>query len=233
MSENTRDLISAVGVGVVGAGGRMGESLCRLIGESKDLSLGFGFARDAKNGFVSKWTDVPNGVKAIIDFSSPELFLEALDFCVEHKILFVSGTTGLEEEHFQKLEEASKKIPVLWASNMSLGVQFVNRLIANFSELSEDFKFQMSEWHHVHKKDAPSGTAITLQKSLQQVVAESLPKIISHREGEIFGVHEIEARSNEEVITLKHEALNRDVFSKGAIAAVRGLLDKPAGRYYL
>ncbi len=233
MSENTR-----ASVGIIGAGGRMGESLCRLIGESKDLTLGFGFVRsnkgaDSGDGFVSSWLDAPSDINAVIDFSSPELFLEALDFCVERKILFVSGTTGLTEAHFQKLEEASKKIPVLWASNMSLGVQFVNRLLASFSELPEDFKFQMSEWHHIHKKDAPSGTAITLQKSLQKILAEALPNIVSHREGEIFGIHEIEARSNEEVITLKHEALNRDVFSKGALVAVRSLLNKPAGRYYL
>ena len=116
---------------------------------------------------------------------------------------------------------------------MSLGVQFVNRLLAHFAQLPEGFQLQMSEWHHIHKVDAPSGTAITLQKSLQEVVADTLPEIISHREGEIFGIHEIEAKSNEEIITLKHEALNRDVFSKGAITAVRGLLGKPAGRYYL
>jgi len=226
MSENTRSNIA-----VIGAGGRMGESLCRLINNDKALSLSFGFGRG--DGHVSNWNAANKETEVVIDFSSPDLFLEALDFCVKNQIAFVSGTTGLNDSAFGKLNEAAKEIPVLWASNMSIGVQFVNRLLSEFSQLSSDFNFQISEWHHVHKKDSPSGTAITLQKTLQDVVADKLPAIKAFREGEVFGIHEVEAKSNEEIITIKHEALNRDVFSKGAIVAAKSLIGKLPGRYYL
>ena len=135
---------------------------------------------------------------------------------------------GLQD--FQNLKKASQQIPVLWSSNMSVGVNFLNGLLKHFKSL-KGFDFQIEEVHHRHKKDAPSGTALTLQKTLQSAVETPLPEALAIRGGGVFGIHKVWAIADEEVLTFEHQALNRKVFAKGAVAAARWIAGQPPGYY--
>ena len=209
---------------IPGSNGRMGKSLVKLLSEKKQevVELDRNSDLDA----------ITLGAKNIvIDFSSPEFFDKILDWSVSNEVPFVSGTTGLTDEQFNNLSNAGKKIPVLWAPNMSLGVAFVNKLISKFSEIAEDFDFQIEEFHHRHKVDQPSGTGIFLQETLKKAVNKDVPEVLSVRGGGIYGVHKVWAMSEEETISIEHQALNRDVFASGAIKCANWLIDKKSGSY--
>lgn len=215
--------MSKLKVLVSGAGGRVGRELLSICESETAFELA---------GKMDKNHPAPSSPAAdvVIDFSAPEAFEALLGYCLQHKLPLVSGTTGLSESQFEKMKKASSEIPLCWASNMSLGVAFVNRMLKAFGSL-EGFDFQIEEIHHRYKKDAPSGTALTLQKTLQSVVDQKLPDPLSLRGGGVFGVHKIWAFSDEEVISLEHQALNRRVFAKGALKAALWLKSKPPGLY--
>jgi 4-hydroxy-tetrahydrodipicolinate reductase len=146
---------------------------------------------------------------------------DALAWAQEKSWGFVSGTTGISEKDSQALKKAGEKTAVLWASNMSIGVAVVKSLLKGLGALGDEFDFQIEEFHHKHKKDAPSGTAKTLQEELKKSVNKNLPSVISVRGGGIFGIHAIWAISDEEIIKIEHTALNRAVFAKGAVKAAK------------
>ncbi len=142
----------------------------------------------------------------------------------------VSGTTGLTAKDKKLIDSAAKKVPVLWAPNMSVGIAFFKSLLRSFGGI-EGFDFQVLETHHTKKKDAPSGTALLLQEELQAHVRSKLPPPISLRLGGVLGIHEVIAASQQEIISIKHEALNRKVFAEGALKAAAWLKLKKNGRY--
>jgi 4-hydroxy-tetrahydrodipicolinate reductase len=214
---------------LVGAQGRMGKELQKTLRKTKGLSFSGGLARESKGKVVSDFLFVVDQPDIVIDFSSPETFLLSLHWSVKNKIPFLSGTTGLKSRHFTVLKKASQKIPVLWTANTSIGVQMVKDILRS-TPLPKSFDVQMTEWHHIHKKDKPSGTAIALQKILAQK-RKNLRQPKSIREGEIVGTHRIEIISNEEVITIEHRALRRAVFAKGAVEAGRWLAKQKQGLY--
>ena len=212
-------------IGLFGATGRMGKEISKIISESTDLdlflSLNTQTACDPKQAAqVDVW----------IDFSTPEALSKNLKIATENKTPFVCGTTGFSRQEEELLSAASKTIPVLWSSNMSIGVAVLNEALKVFSSLKE-FDFQIEEFHHINKKDKPSGTAITLQKNLEAAVGRTLPEPLSVRGGGIFGVHKIFAMSPEEIITFEHTALNRSVFARGALQVARWIGDKKPGFY--
>lgn len=217
--------MSKLKVFIAGSTGRVGLELQNLCSESKNFEL---------VGLSNSKQPIPEKINAdvVIDFSSPDAFDSILEACQNEGIPFVSGTTGLSPKQFEKMEKASQVIPVCWASNMSLGVAFINKLLKTFGEL-EGFDFQIEEIHHRHKKDAPSGTAITLQKTLQAAVKEKVPEPLSLRGGGVFGVHKIWAFSEEEVISLEHQALNRRVFAKGALKVAQWIKTKSPRMYQI
>lgn len=186
---------------------------------------------DGLSGIKSNLQDVSVKEKAVlIDFTLPEAFDEILGWCVQHKIPLVCGTTGLSDFQFDKMKKASQSLPLLWSSNMSLGIAFLRKLLKNYATL-EGYDFQIEEFHHNKKIDAPSGTAKTLQEDLESALGKKLPEIVSIRGGGIFGVHNIYAMSQEEVITIGHQALNREVFARGAIRAAGWLQKQSPGLY--
>lgn len=222
-------------VGVLGAGGRMGQEVAKALAASKDLEAYFGCdGHGVSIGFehASKALDAPAAKKIAvwIDFSSPEALDRLLDAAVKSKTPVVSGTTGISEKMKKKIEKASRSIPILWASNMSLGVAVLNEALNVFAKL-KDFDFQIEEIHHNRKKDKPSGTALTLQENLEKVVKRKLPEPLAMRGGGVFGVHKVWAFSDEEVLMFEHNALNRAVFAKGAVHAARWLARKKPGLY--
>ena len=214
---------------IVGAQGRMGKEIQKVLRSTKGTVFSGGISRKAKGKLVANFEDVKHKPDLVIDFSSPDIFLQTLAWCQQHKLPLLSGTTGLSDKHFTALKKAGKKIPVLWTANTSIGVQMVKDLLRTLP-LPSHFKVQMTEWHHIHKKDKPSGTAIVLQNILNEKRA-NLPKPKSIREGEIVGTHRIEISSGEEVITIEHKALRRAVFARGAVEAGVWLANKGAGLY--
>src|SRR5690606_34787756 len=104
-----------------------------------------------------------------------------------------------------------------WASNMSMGVNVLNQMLKSLKSIN-DYEFFIEETHHVHKKDSPSGTAITIQKHLEKAIKKKVKKVTSFREGEVFGQHKVIVKGPEETLLIQHDALNRTVFAKGAVA---------------
>lgn len=212
MSSNARP-----GLGLLGSSGRMGGEILRLA-EAQDRSV-LPIGRD--------WTMVkPAQISVVIDFSLPEGLRSAVAWCLQQGKPLVSGTTGLDVGLKADLEAAARKIPVLWSANMSIGVHVLARAIESLSPL-QGWEFQISETHHRHKKDKPSGTALFLQTQLQKALGTvRLPEPESRREGEVIGDHVISAKSSEEVLTFEHRALSRAVFARGALLAADWLAKK-------
>ena len=195
--------------------------------------------------------DAFQNAKIIIDFTIPKCTLEVLKIASKLKKRVVIGTTGFSKKEEKLIKKYSRKIPILKAGNMSLGVNLLVYLteIASRS-LSDKFLSKVFEVHHKHKKDHPSGTAIMLGKGIAAGKNTKLNKIMgkkylnkkkipfgkkinfnSLRKGQIVGEHEVEFSSGKETITLNHESFDRALYSEGALTAAKWLLNKKPGLY--
>ena len=215
-------------VAVLGANGRMGQQVIHALENSK---LEFGYGVDVIGNWKTFEDLDPNVVAVVIDFSTPTSFVKACQWCMDHQKPLVSGTTGINEEDKQNFYHLAQSQPAIWSPNMSLGVNFLSEWIKKMSLLEEDFDFQIEEFHHRFKIDKPSGTALLLQDSLQQNIKKEIPEPLSIRGGGVFGIHKLFAMSDEEMITIEHVALNRQVFAKGAVKAAEWLVGQKAGNY--
>tara|TARA_Y100000996_G_scaffold325716_1_gene261786 strand:- start:414 stop:1190 length:777 start_codon:yes stop_codon:yes gene_type:complete len=187
----------------------------------------------------------------IIDFSVPKCTLEVLKIATKLKKRVVIGTTGFSKKEEKLIRKYSKKIPILKAGNMSLGVNLLVYLteIASRS-LGNNFLSKVFEVHHKHKKDHPSGTALMLGKGIAFGKNRDLSKIMgkkyfnkksfpyskkinfnSQRKGKIIGEHEVQFSSGKEIVTLNHEAFDRALYSEGALTAGKWLINKKPGLY--
>jgi len=219
--------VKKVKIGLVGAAGRMGKEIAQVVEANPRLELFYPYSRK------EKWdAKKAAAVDVWIDFSSPEALKDVLKRAAENKTPVVCGTTGFSKKEKDLIQKYAKKIPVLWSSNMSLGVTVLNEALRSLAAISH-FDFQIEEIHHNRKKDKPSGTAITLQENLENAVKKKLPEALAIRGGGIFGVHKIFAMSDEEVLTFEHSALNRTVFAKGAVQAAEWLTKKKPGLYQI
>ena len=199
-----------------GEKGRMGQELAKLIAADKNISLEENSAK----------------AQVIVDFTSPEGTLKAIEIAEKNKIPLVSGSTGLSKKEFAALQKLSKKVAVLWAPNMSLGVATLAQMLKNLSAIS-DYDFYIEETHHIHKKDAPSGTALFLQEKLEQSIDKKIKQNISLRGGGVFGQHRVVILGPEETLILQHDALNRTVFARGAITCAKWICRQKAGYYQM
>jgi len=223
---------------IYGASGRMGKALLRLGALDARLQIVAAVTgRVVAPGeesicpvySVSQLEQLPT-FDVAIDFSQPEAFNAILDFCRKRKAAFVSGTTGLSELQKRAMSEAANEIPVLWASNFSLGVAVLNDLVRRAARALEGWSVDITEIHHVHKKDAPSGTALSLGQSAEQFTGK-VPEYRSIREGEVVGDHTVKFSGPGEFIELRHNALDRDIFVRGALEAACRLHGKTAKKY--
>lgn len=226
--------MSEIKVGVVGAAGRVGKEITHILCE-KGLVPFFGvYSNNMPQGYLHAGKDVtPAQAKEVdlwIDFSLPESFEKHILQISKFGKPVVSGTTGLNEKQKELIKEAGKNCPLLWSSNMSLGVAVLTEALEVFKKIKH-FDFQIEEFHHNKKKDAPSGTAVSLQNKLVSVVEKELPAPVSIRGGGIFGIHKVWAMSDQETLTFEHQALNRRVFAEGAVFAAVKLKGKPKGVY--
>ena len=187
----------------------------------------------------------------IIDFTVPECTLDILKIAVKLKKRIVIGTTGFTQKDENLIKKYSKKIPILKAGNMSLGVNLLIYLTEIASKsLNDDYLSKIFEVHHKHKKDYPSGTALMLGKGVADGKNKNLYNLIgkkflnkkifpygkkmnfnSIRKGEIIGEHEVSFSSGKEIIKLNHEAFDRALYSDGALTAAKWLINKKPGLY--
>ncbi len=244
-------------VGVFGANGRVGKLIIEDLLDTKEISLSSVFVRNKLNFSIDPsvlvTTDIKtflNGCDIVIDFSLPDACEALLEAVIITPKPLVIGTTGLNVHQLNLLKQASEKTPVLYATNMSLGVALLNNLVHQASAALDGFDIEIVEMHHKHKVDAPSGTALTLGESCARARGLDLDKVrISGRDGkigertkdeisvmalrggDIVGRHTVGFYNDGEFIELNHTATSRNTFSKGAIRAASWLADKKAGLY--
>lgn len=209
-------------LGLFGGTGKMGQEISKVAQASTNSEVSFSVGR--------KFSAAKLACDVVIDFSSAEGMPSALKYAIEKKKPFVSGSTGLSKKDFALLKEAAKKIPVLWAPNMSPGVAAVKKALEGLAGVKH-YSFHIEEWHHVHKKDQPSGTAIALAEKLKSVVQKNDIPTHSIRAGGVFGVHKIYAIGDSEYIEIGHHAMSRKVFAEGAVTAAIWIKNKKPGFY--
>ncbi len=219
---------------VHGASGRMGGALLRLVTALPELQLVAAVSRDGVAGGAvglpaARMDEAPD-FDVAIDFSLPEAFPGVLALCRSRGTALVCGTTGLSDAQRDSLDSAAAHIPVLWASNFSLGVAVMDMLLRHAAPLLPRWTAAMVETHHVHKKDAPSGTAITLAQAWQGA-GGTAAEITSVREGEVVGEHRLRLSGPGEWLEVAHGAVDRDIFARGALAMAARLQAQPPGRY--
>ena len=208
-----------------GASGRMGQALMRLARNDTRLQV----AAQSGSRESDRLRDLPD-FDVAVDFSSPEGFDAVLALCLERGKALVSGTTGLSAAQFAALEAAGARIPVLWASNFSLGVAVLDLLVSQAGQWLKDWQLDILESHHIHKKDAPSGTALSLGRTAE-AASGNAPVYHSLRGGDIVGEHTVQFTGMGERIELTHRATNRDIFAQGALFAAARLSAKMNGHY--
>jgi len=223
---------------IIGASGRMGRALLRVAAADDRFDLVAGITGRTVSPIesvacplfaINQFEQVPR-FDVAIDFSQPEAFESILQFCKSRNAPLVSGTTGLTVSQKQAMTDAANVIAVLWASNFSLGVAVLNDLVCRAAKVLENWGVEITETHHVHKNDAPSGTALTLGGSAEQNAGQ-VAKYVSYREGEVIGDHTVKFIGPGEFIELRHNALDRDIFVRGALEAAYRLREKSPGLY--
>jgi len=246
-----------INLAITGCLGRMGQQLIISTKSNKSFKL----VTLTENKIINKEVagikldlnraEAFKKIDVIIDFTIPKCTLEILEIASKMKKRVVIGTTGFTQKEENLIKKYSKKIPILKAGNMSLGINLLMYLteIASGS-LGDNYLSKIFEVHHKHKKDYPSGTALMLGKGIADGKNKNLYNLIgkkflnkkffpfgkkinfnSVRKGEIIGEHEVTFSSGKETITLNHEAFDRALYSDGALTAAKWLIDKRAGLY--
>ena len=246
-----------INLAISGCLGRMGQQLIKSSKSNKNFNLVTltenkiinkriaGIKPNLNTDQAFKNTDI------IIDFTVPRCTLDILKIASKLKKRVVIGTTGFTQKEEALIKSFSKKIPVLKAGNMSLGVNLLMYLTEIASKsLNDEYLSKVFEAHHRHKKDYPSGTALMLGKGIADGKNKNLYNLMgkkflnkksfpygkkinfnSIRKGEIIGEHEVTFSSGKEIIKLNHEAFDRALYSDGALAAAKWLINKKPGLY--
>jgi 4-hydroxy-tetrahydrodipicolinate reductase len=250
---------------VVGAAGRMGRRILSLAVESgkfdiiaavekqnhPDIGKDAGILAGTKPINVKLGSLYPADADVAINFSLPEAADITIEHCAENNVAMVLGTTGLSDAQREKLKAAAKKIAIVYATNMSVGMNVLFSLVGNVAQmLGENYDIEIVEQHHRFKKDAPSGSALTLAENICKATSRDFPAALIHgrsgkdalrqkgeigmhavRAGDITGKHDIIFSTTGETITFNHTAHSRDTFVMGALRAAEWLIGKEPGLY--
>ncbi|MBO7662175.1 MAG: 4-hydroxy-tetrahydrodipicolinate reductase [Clostridia bacterium] len=232
-----------------GYDGHMGREVRTCAERAKDCVIQAGVDPLAGGGdplCAADFSEVTCEADVIIDFSHHSMTGALMDFAEARKLPVVLATTGQTEEEKARIEQAAKKIPVFLAANYSLGIAVMSDLVRRTAALYPDAEIEIVEQHHDRKLDAPSGTALALFRAVQDVRPSAVavtgrsgqgkrtPEevgIHAIRMGNIVGVHEVMIGTQNERITLKHEAFSRGVFAEGSLKAAAFLMGKRPGLY--
>ena len=250
---------------IFGATGRMGQAITRLAHGASDLQIVGGICSDRDPGLgkdmgevagigqlgVVTTADIASGLlgaDVVIDFSTASAVLPLLALAARQKIAVVSGTTNIDDAAKKAFDKAAQSVPVMWAPNMSLGVQVLSELVQQaVKRLGPAFDVEITEIHHRKKIDSPSGTAKRLAEAARAARGELREihgrsgdvgartdeemAVYGLRGGDVIGDHTVYLFGQGERLELTHRASSRDVFAHGALAAARFLSGKPPKRY--
>jgi len=207
----------------------MGQAIAATIEQQSDLQLAGIWTRDGDLGAIVDAADV------IIDFSLPEGSVEVLAAVVRRKKPLVCGVSGMDNAQMLLLDQAATQVPVVYDRNMSLGIAVLERSVRDAAaSLGLDFDVEISETHHIHKKDAPSGTALKLGEAIADAQGEmgtGTVRFEVERRGEVPGDHQVVMSSPTERLTFAHSVTTRQVFADGALRAARWAVEQAPGRY--
>ena len=207
----------------------MGQTLAGSIKQQADLQLAGVWHRGVALDTVLADADV------VIDFSLPDGTELVLREASARKLPVVCGVSGLNDSQFTRLKAASSQIPLVYDRNMSLGIAVLERTVRQAAAtLGQEYEITVSEVHHVHKKDSPSGTALKLGEAMADARGESGTGSIrfeAERRGEVPGDHDVTMRTGTETLTFGHSVTTRQVFADGALRAARWVVSQPAGLY--
>lgn len=235
-----------------GCCGHMGAEVIKVAKESKkDIVIKAGVDVMMTEEFgeipcVSSYAEADPDVDVVIDFSHHSCTKDLVDFATEHKLPLVIATTGQTEEEKKMIDDAAKKVPLFYAANYSLGIALLIELAKKTAATMSDAEIEIVEVHHDRKVDAPSGTALAIAGAVKEVRPGSeivcgrngLKKrepedigVSAVRLGNVVGIHEVLIGTNNQTITLKHEAHSRALFAEGALSAAEFLIGKNPGAY--
>lgn len=254
-------------IGVVGAGGRMGRNLITAIANAENATLTAAFERagssligtDAgelvgvgKLGVEIKATLAENpNFDVLIDFTRPEGTLEHIAFCVANQKAMVIGTTGFDDAGKQAIQTAAEKISIVFASNYSVGVNLVFKLLEKAAKVMGDYcDIEVIEAHHRHKVDAPSGTALSMGEHIAKTLGRDLKThgvferhgitgerkrdeigFATIRAGDVIGEHSVWFADEGERVEIAHKASSRMTFANGAVRAAKWVANKSNGLF--
>jgi 4-hydroxy-tetrahydrodipicolinate reductase len=253
---------------VAGAAGRMGSRITACLRDAPELTLVAALeasghpalGRDAGEAAGLGATGVVISADAaaaitrdriLVEFSSPAATLAHLRLVAERGARAVVGTTGFAAGEREEIAGLARRAPIMLASNMSVGVTVALRILAEMARaLGDDYDVEISETHHRFKKDAPSGTALSMAEAVAEALGRDLDKvavygrhglpgertakeiaILSQRSGDVVGEHTVTFGTLGERIELTHRAHSRDTFARGAVRAARWIVDRPPGLY--
>ena len=232
-------------IAINGSKGKMGQALFEAINSTSQSEFGAGF--DKGDSLI----DSISNFEVLIDFSRPEASLSALSVCKSSSKAMVIGTTGFADSELELIEQASKEIPIVFAPNMSVGVNLTLKILETSAKvIGPDSSIEIIEAHHRYKVDSPSGTAL----KMGEVVANALGRDLSEcavygregieeprdmntigfssiRGGDVVGEHTVAFFMDGERVEITHKASSRMIYANGAVRAANWLSDKPSGLY--
>ncbi|AJC88310.1 4-hydroxy-tetrahydrodipicolinate reductase [Campylobacter insulaenigrae] len=233
-----------INIGIHGSKGRMGIQIDLCLKDQMDVKASAFFDQGSDYEAFFKKSDV------IIDFSTPQGCENLISYARSNPKPLVIGTTGLNSKQYELLQSASITMPILYATNMSLGIAVLKKLSFLASEILRDFDIEIVEMHHNKKKDAPSGTAMTLGEYVAKARNLNLDQvrisgrdgligarskdeiaIMSLRGGDIVGSHRVGFYNEGEFIELNHTATSRATFAMGAIRCAKWIVAQDNGLY--
>lgn len=230
---------------IAGAAGRMGQMLAEAAALTEGVELAASLSRDSDIDSALRNADV------LIDFTRPEASLKYLAACIEHRVKVVIGTTGFSAEQKQQIAACAKQIPIVFAPNMSIGVNVCLQLVESAAKaLGLDYDIEVFEAHHKMKVDAPSGTALALGEVAAIARGQKLAEVaiyerhnVTHarergtigfsvvRAGDIIGEHTVFFAGPGERIEITHKSSSRATYAQGAMRAAKFLTDKDVGLF--
>ncbi len=250
---------------VVGAAGRMGRRLISLAAGADEFDIIGAVEKDGHSEMgkdagllagagpieVKLSSSYPGGGDVVIDFSLPQAAEATVGYCAENAAALVIGTTGLSAGQRQKIEKAGEKIALIYGTNMSVGMNVLFNLVGKTATmLGDEYDIEIVEQHHRFKKDAPSGSALTLAENICRATGAKYPDCLdlgrsgreaarqkgsigihAVRAGDIVGRHEVIFSTSGETVVLAHSAHSRDGFARGALRAAAWLIGKKPGLY--
>ena len=246
-----------------GAAGRMGRRVIAMAAESAafditaavdipshpDIGKDAGLTAGIGAIGVNLTAEYPQTADVMIDFSLPQATDATVEYCANNSVALVLATTGLIESQLTKLKDASSKTPIVYATNLSVGMNVLFATVGKVAKmLGEDYDIEITEAHHRFKKDAPSGTALSLAQAIAEETDRKYPDCLVHgrqgtdalrqkgtigmhaiRAGDITGQHSVIYSALGETVTISHNAHNRDNFARGAVRAAKWITaQKPA-----